>query len=30
MADGAVLASGLPEAVRGNPSVREAYLGEGL
>ena len=30
MADGAVLASGLPETVRTNPSVREAYLGEGI
>jgi branched-chain amino acid transport system ATP-binding protein len=30
MADGAVLASGPPEAVRGDSSVREAYLGEAL
>jgi branched-chain amino acid transport system ATP-binding protein len=30
MSDGAVLASGLPESVRTNPSVREAYLGEGI
>jgi branched-chain amino acid transport system ATP-binding protein len=30
MADGAVLASGPPEAVRGDPAVREAYLGEAL
>jgi branched-chain amino acid transport system ATP-binding protein len=30
MADGAVLASGPPESVRGDPAVREAYLGEAL
>ena len=30
MADGAVLASGPPEAVRGDRAVREAYLGEAL
>ena len=28
MADGAVLASGVPDAVRNDPSVREAYLGD--
>jgi branched-chain amino acid transport system ATP-binding protein len=30
MADGAVLASGPPDAVRGDSAVREAYLGEAL
>jgi ABC-type branched-subunit amino acid transport system ATPase component len=28
MADGVVLASGAPDAVRSDPSVREAYLGD--
>jgi len=30
MADGAVLASGPPDAVRGDSAVRQAYLGEAL
>jgi branched-chain amino acid transport system ATP-binding protein len=30
MADGAVIASGSPDAVRTNPAVREAYLGDAL
>jgi len=30
MADGAVLASGAPEAVRNDAAVREAYLGDTL
>ena len=29
MVDGAVLASGTPAAVRDNPDVQAAYLGEG-
>ena len=30
MADGAVLAAGSPEAVRADPAVREAYLGDAI
>jgi branched-chain amino acid transport system ATP-binding protein len=30
MADGAVLAAGPPEAVRADPAVREAYLGDAI
>ena len=30
MADGAVLASGVPETVRADRAVREAYLGDGI
>ena len=30
MADGAVLAAGVPQSVRANPAVREAYLGDAI
>jgi branched-chain amino acid transport system ATP-binding protein len=30
MVDGAVLASGAPDAIRGSRAVQDAYLGEGI